>query len=1269
VDQFYFESGYIEDKYFVYVAAGASALSSTATVTVTAGKILGTTVNFTGVFATTMTVNAVKNGGIVVTAAFTQSATPVANRSISLTLANIANLASQADKLHSTASSSMAVAFALTADAADVIQAQATFPAVTSSIFTSRYFGGPRPRQGTRNGSSYNDAVYTEPIIADFGGSVGRFSTGLVYTSEPYRDWNIQANQDFVIEFWVKISNAFAFGVTQVHLAGVGQFTGGYNQTSLSTTEDAWSIGAYYSGSFPVGSYVNFRYNDNGTIRTLTAPSSSGNIPDGTWTHVAVTRTGSSLRIFTNNTQRTSTTFSGAIRAPNTITNNRLKFYGVDNTTSGTRITYYDEFSWRRNTSTIAGYTSVIKNDDDNQVILLHFDTGQNLSATTDDIRTTFSIASNQSSVFTQTASAIITKSASATLSAAFTQTADALSLKEANADLATTVALTAQGDKLVEATANFSVTVTQTADNTRTRPFDSTLSAVFDDIIAIGAIRTSSSSQLVAFESNITINANKVGETQLQTTATMSVTAEKTAGLFSDVNAAFTQTTAVTRARSFDSSLNATFTATIVGSKLLEAASDLASTFTQTTDADKFRAFSIDLSATVNQTAVGVKTADAVSNQNSTVTQTTDVLKFVGLEAAFSSAFTQTTLVERIKSFDAGIAATTDTAISAVKTATADSTQSSAFAQSALAVKTVDVVVQEDVIASQVSAFGIIANKESQLSATTSLAAVIGKLVEFPANDTWLHTGVSSYTYDKYPRVLMSFDRGVFDQIPVSEDGFTLSIWTKRDTLAVDEFQPIVSTSQNWGAFTFYNDDIVIRQNFDPDEPNPTWQEVSTDTDWHHYLFYTTRKGDTSPGATPYYRLWIDGEYQGERTYNAYNESVQFASGEYLKLGSALLANLNIPYASEGYGADSGFAQVWLGKISSSSGANWSPPVNYFYDLGYVDLDTDGRGEGDRLPLPFVYNTLDDPWIGVEFLPTVNEYYTEDQKPASEYLTSPWQSYFRFRAKTEGVFLYTASLAADTALTATGFRTLELASTQTVTTDQQTLIGVIKPAASELSAETTQTTSAVKTANGQSDLSVSASVFAEIGDLDSAQATLSAAFELECQAVIIDPTRASALLQSAFTVSANIDVIVNNTVTATSAFTLSADVTVIPPVRVEANLQVTASLSATIGSIEQFAVLVMSAGTMTTQAQALKDAFVNMPCVSSQTAQAQRQFRSTTANLSVTGFQLTAGDIINLDPALTLTVKPESRLLTILPESRVYEVQGETRTLIIIKG
>jgi hypothetical protein len=131
----------------------------------------------------------------------------------------------------------------------------------------------------------------------------------------------------------------------------------------------------------------------------------------------------------------------------------------------------------------------------------------------------------------------------------------------------------------------------------------------------------------------------------------------------------------------------------------------------------------------------------------------------------------------------------------------------------------------------------------------------------------------------------------------------------------------------------------------------------------------------------------------------------------------------------------------------------------------------------------------------------------------------------------------------------------------------------------------------------------------------------------------------------------------------------LTADATVIPPIRVEADLVAETALTVTIGSIDQFAVLVVSFGTMTIEPVKRTGAVGELTATAEVVTTANKFFG--VSNLVLTAFntQLTLGDVINLDPALTYVIPQETREYPILPENRLYEIESESRLLIILKG
>jgi hypothetical protein len=131
---------------------------------------------------------------------------------------------------------------------------------------------------------------------------------------------------------------------------------------------------------------------------------------------------------------------------------------------------------------------------------------------------------------------------------------------------------------------------------------------------------------------------------------------------------------------------------------------------------------------------------------------------------------------------------------------------------------------------------------------------------------------------------------------------------------------------------------------------------------------------------------------------------------------------------------------------------------------------------------------------------------------------------------------------------------------------------------------------------------------------------------------------------------------------------TLTADVTLIPPTRAEADLSSSFALTAIVGAIEQFAVLTMSAGTITVTPVFTAGASGQLTAQAELTS-APVKFTGIILTLTAFNTQLTVGDVINLDPALTYVIKQETRELQILPETREYLIASETRELIILKG
>jgi hypothetical protein len=130
----------------------------------------------------------------------------------------------------------------------------------------------------------------------------------------------------------------------------------------------------------------------------------------------------------------------------------------------------------------------------------------------------------------------------------------------------------------------------------------------------------------------------------------------------------------------------------------------------------------------------------------------------------------------------------------------------------------------------------------------------------------------------------------------------------------------------------------------------------------------------------------------------------------------------------------------------------------------------------------------------------------------------------------------------------------------------------------------------------------------------------------------------------------------------------LVCEITVIPPIRIEAELVSEFTVTATIGAIEQFAVLTVSSGTLNCTPVAQFDSQCALDTVFALDTTADKFLGISNLVLQANGFQLTVGNVINIDPFLQLKIAQETRRVKILPESRTLNIEQETRTL-LIKG
>jgi len=162
-----------------------------------------------------------------------------------------------------------------------------------------------------------------------------------------------------------------------------------------------------------------------------------------------------------------------------------------------------------------------------------------------------------------------------------------------------------------------------------------------------------------------------------------------------------------------------------------------------------------------------------------------------------------------------------------------------------------------------------------------------------------------------------------------------------------------------------------------------------------------------------------------------------------------------------------------------------------------------------------------------------------------------------------------------------------------------------------------------------------------------------------------VPPTRAEAALSAEFTTTINAQSFTDATVINLGQFTQVCEATLIPPIRTGADLTVSATVTVTIGTIEQFASLVQSSGTVTATASVTRTTGSDLDSEFTESITGQR-VRFGSISISALHATVIAGDVINLDPFLTLTIPQETGVLRVKAESRGLIIQQETRSLII---
>lgn len=1244
-DLYFIETGYFDPElgYYVYTADAESAFAISSSVScdatkiatpiegsatlvceftnsTSAGKLIDADIEAITLFDISVLATAQLAGTALLEATFAIIPTAVVNRSITQTLDNIITLNAQAAKV-AVIDSTMATAATLTAAATKLKVSSAALSA-NSSISTTQYFGTGRPRNlsGTAYYDTSNKKFGTASVYAD--GSL-LFAGG---TTRP------DTSDDWVLETWI------------------------YHNGSETTNIWTYWLNLDINASEQI---VLNLYNSSGSS-AVSFTSNSGVVATNTWKHILVVKDSGRISLFYDGSRIFTTTslptsyYKGPSYAVQIVPGSSSR---LDETSLwvGTTLNY------NPSSSTITVPSSARSNDPATTQFLYHFN-----SNALDDI------------IYTASAQAALSSQAS--LSAVATKTQG-----ETTASLAATSSLTALVGKLIEVSSAQTAEFAQSVDTSKVlsgladlttsselsatayvlRTADIASSAEFAENIDYNRIREFAADTLVLFTPSMVVNAQLAGTALLESTSELTAVAYLTRDAVSTESAEFTQSAEITRTRNIAGALTIDSAVTAELNKVLNAEASVTSEFTQTADIDLLPGAVIAVSSEFTQSI----TATRIQAISSDLTAQTSLFADIGLVRPGSSALASefTTDIIAYKTTDADSALSAESQVTAevnsIPGIDADLTVESTL--TLVASITTDSLVEAIAMASEVTIAYKNASGTISCEATTTLSAALGKIIVLTPN---YNTGARS-SDGLYPRIQLSgLPVGGLD---IYSSGFTASIWAKREVVGnylQTIWTPQITGQSYYTGLVIDNNNIRLRSTFDSDEPGATWaNQAPTDTDWHHYLIQCSRPG--------HFKLWLDGEYLGSQTYFASVQSGKFENNYWIRFGSGVPTNLydeSWTNPSGNLDPNVSVAQVWMGIVDTEYVQD--PLGNYyrvtsafdpgnFYNNGYVDLGSLGRGLANQLPEPYIYDTLSSPWTNVQFW---NGSTSATGTPASSSLLTPTaQASSTLTAEPQAVLVNVIETQATTALTAQATKRVVTESTQTAeftqTTEAVKFVGVT----SDLTSEFTQSSEASRTRDVTSDLTAELGLAVISGFFEQATADLSTAFDLTADVTLIEPIRTSADLVAESSVTAEVTGYSGVAAFIAVQASLTAEITVKPPVRITADLAATSELAATIGSIEQFIVLTSSSGTMTAAAVKTAQGQSNLIVTSTQTA-GPVKYTGIVANWSAFYSQLSVGDVLNIDPYLTLVIKPENRIIVIESETRALKVTAETRVLTI---
>ena len=705
-----------------------SAVSGAATVVAANSRIRSSAVAFTSAFSPTLSVDVFRNSFAVLDSNASLNFVGVVQRSI------LANLNSQAS---------------INANVGKLLTGSGNLAAY-SGLFISRHMTTNRPAllSGGALPISFSSSVKkygSHSLSLDNTGSEVVF----IYANN---DIAIPANNDFLIELWVRPNGNTLASNDNTLLLGVGDMTTLANMNA----NDSWGIG--WGG--PTGSFKNrlrFKFaTASNTFTTIETPE-PGYSPN-TWNHIVVTRKGSTIYVWNNTTGNYAfATYSGAI-FQGTVKKLKIR-NSFSYTSSSSQTLYVDEVYLKVNYSPefadfagLAGdaFTAPVVNDPEKTKFLYHFDNNLN-----DDVAVTFSGTAALSSVSSVTATITGPQRVTASLSSQSSVTAAIGKINEinltafSNANLSAVVTRIKTSDVSLDSAASLSNQITVIKPSTAALSSEASVSASILRIKDFSSNFAAIASELVIGDKSRNVTANLTSE--FSTTRryidydyldpdyyeVFEVSAVKTASGVVAVNAVVTLLAIANQTATVSASLSSAATLAVIGSRVRFGAGSFSSQVTVSTETVKTVSAnsSMQAVATMVPTTKGIISISAALSASAS--QTSNVSRTRLFSAALTSTVSQSSVITKTVDYSADLSASASLAIPGERIRPVAVTTDAIFTELTAVAKIGDFLVSLEVPASLVADCSIIAENVITTNLLTQIATVAVKTAVVNSNLT----------------------------------------------------------------------------------------------------------------------------------------------------------------------------------------------------------------------------------------------------------------------------------------------------------------------------------------------------------------------------------------------------------------------------------------------------------------------------------------------------------------------------------------------------